>query len=196
MCEKTKQEKKLLKKMPDLTQSYGKKQIYFTDEMRYGTRTACKRRWSRQGRRPVYQVKIGYEWGYLFIALCPATADIFACYCSHLDKACFGYFLTEFDKHLQEQGLTSPVLLIGDKATAHQGSLLPDSLHWQPLPTACPELNPVERFFEELRKMLANRIFEDKGQIEKCLTFWLNTYQKQPNQIMQLTQFTWFNYAV
>lgn len=182
--------------MPDLTQSYGQKQVYFTDEMRYGTRTACKRRWSRQGRRPVCKVKIGYEWGYLFVALCPATADLFACYCSHLDKACFAYFSQEFDKHLQAKAIASPVLLIGDKATAHQGSLLPESIHWQSLPTACRELNPVERFFEELRKVLANRVFEDKGQVEQCLTFWISDYQKQPEQLSQLINFNWLNYAI
>lgn len=196
MCEKTKQEKKPLKKMPDLQEVYGKKQIYFTDEMRYGTRTASKRRWSRQGRRPVCQVKIGYEWSYLFVAIAPATADLFACYCSHLDKACFQYFIQEFEQHLQGQGITSPVLLIGDKATAHQSSLLPDNIHWQSLPTACPELNPVERFFEELRKILANRIFADKHQVEQCLSFWINDYQQYPDQIIQLTNFNWFDYAL
>ena len=164
--------------------------------MRYGTRTATKRRWTRQGRRPVCKVKIGYAWGYLFVALCPATGELFACYCSHLDKACFAYFVTEFDKHLQAQGLNSAVLLIGDKATAHQESLLPDSIHWQSLPTACPELNPVERFFEELRKLVANRIFENKEQIEQCLSFWIHEYQKQPDNLIQLTQFAWLNYAI
>jgi transposase len=181
--------------MPDWQQAYTQKQIYFTHEMRYGTRTASKRRWSRQGRRPVCKVKIGYEWGYLFVALCPATADLFACYCSHLDKACFKYFTQEFSTHLQEKAITSPVLLIGDKATAHQTSLLPDSIHWHSLPTACPELNPVERFFEELRKILANRIFEDKNQVEQCLTFWINDYQKQPDTLIQLTQFAWLYHA-
>jgi transposase len=195
MYERIKQEKKPLKKMPDLQQTYGKEQIYFTDEMRYGTRTAAKRRWSRQGRRPVCKVKIGYEWGYLFLALCPANGDLFACYCSHLDKACFKYFTQEFSTHLQAKAITTSVLLIGDKATAHQQSLLPDRIHWQSLPTACPELNPVERFFEELRKVLSNRIFEDKSQVEHCLTLWLNQYQKQPDRLIQLTQFAWLNYA-
>lgn len=182
--------------MPDLTQSYGKEQIYFTDEMRYGTRTAAKRRWTRQGRRPVCQVKIGYEWAYLFVAICPATADLFACYCSHLDKACFEYFTQEFDNHIKAKAIDATVLLIGDKATAHQESLLPDTMHWQSLPTACPELNPVERFFEELRKILSNRIFENKGQIEQCLTFWITDYQKHPDTIIQLTNFSWINYAI
>jgi hypothetical protein len=197
MCEKIKQGQKSLKKMPDLQQNYGKKHIYFTDEMQLdlkrsnGTRTASKRRWSRQGRRPVCKVKIGYEWGYLFVALCPASGDLFACYCSHLDKACFGYFMQEFTTHLQAKAMSSSILLIGDKATAHQQRLLPAGIDWQSLPTACPELNPVERFFEELRKVIANRIFEDKNQIEQCLSFYINQYQIQPEQIIQLTQFTW-----
>ena len=182
--------------MPDLLQSYGKEQTYFTDEMRYGTRTACKRRWTRQGSRPVCKVKIGYEWGYLFVALCPANGDVFACYCSHLDKACFQYFMQQFAIHLQAKAIASSILLIGDKATAHQQSLLPAGIDWQSLPTACPELNPVERFFEELRKILANRIFENKGQIEQCLTFWINDYQKHPHTIIQLTNFSWINYAI
>jgi hypothetical protein len=72
------------------------------------------------------------------VAICPATADLFACYCSHLDKACFEYFTQEFDQHIQAKGIQATVLLIGDKATAHQQSLLPDTMHWQSLPTACP----------------------------------------------------------
>ncbi len=97
---------------------------------------------------------------------------------------------------MQAKATASPVLLIGDKATAHQASLLPAGIHWQSLPTACPELNPVERFFEELRKLVANRVFQDKRHIEECLTFWINDYQHQPEHIIQLTQFTWLNYAL
>lgn len=87
-------------------------------------------------------------------------------------------------------------MLIGDKATAHQPGLLPDPMDWQSLPTACPELNPVERFFEEMRKILANRVFENKYQVEECLSFWIKQYQKQPDQLSRLTNFSWFNYAI
>jgi len=51
------------KKVPSLQAEYEKEQIYFEDEMRYGTRTECKRRWTRQGKRPTCKVKIGYKWG-------------------------------------------------------------------------------------------------------------------------------------
>ena len=67
--------------------------------------------------------------GYLFVAITPATADLFACYYSHLDKACFQYFIQEFTIDLQVKAINSPVLLISDKATAHQASMLPAGIH-------------------------------------------------------------------
>lgn len=163
--------------------------MYYTDEMRYGTRTESKRRWTRQGHRPQCKVKIGYEWGYLYVAICPTTGDMFSCFASHLDKDCFSYFVNEFKAHLQEQGIEQTVLLIGDGATAHQARLMPEGIDWLKLPTACPELNPVERFFEELRKVLANRIFESKQLVEECLHFWIHDWEKRPNDIRKLTNF-------
>ena len=73
--------------------------------MRYGTRTHSKRRWTRQGHRPVCQVKLGYQWGYLYVAICPFTGDIFAMFFSHLDKACFATFLQHLQAHLRQKGL-------------------------------------------------------------------------------------------
>jgi transposase len=157
--------------------------------MRYGTRTHCKRRWTRQGRRPVCQVKLGYEWGYLYAAICPFDGDGFAMFFSHLDKSCFAVFLEQLQVHLQQQG-KEKVLLIGDGATAHTAqNWQVCGLDWQRLPTACPELNPVERFFQELRKSTANRVFDNKLQIEVLLSKRMTVYLSQPQQIQQLTLF-------
>lgn len=164
--------------------------------MRYGTRTATKRRWGRQGHRPTCSVKIGYEWGYLYVALCPHQGDIFALYCSHLDAACFTFFMEAFQEYLSENHIKEKVLLMGDGATAHSRKAIPENVQWHRLPTACPELNPVERFFEELRKIIANRVFATKKEIEDCLTFWIQQYQKQPEAIIQLTKFTWIKDAI
>ena len=59
---------------------YGKEQVYFEDEMCYGTRTECKKRWTRQGKRPTCKVKIGYEYGWLYVAICLQTGDMIACF--------------------------------------------------------------------------------------------------------------------
>ena len=44
-------------------------------------------------------------------------------------------------------------LFIADGATAHKAELFDkEKLVFERLPAACPELNPVERFFKEILK--------------------------------------------
>lgn len=162
--------------------------------MRYGTPTHCRRRWTRQGHRPVCQVKLGYEWGYLYGAICPFTTDMFALFLSHLDKQCFAYFLAQFQLHLQAKGIEK-VLLIGDGATAHTSQQWPEQplIQWQKLPTACPELNPVERFFEELRAKTSNKVFQDKQQVENYISPLILNYYDHPQLIKSLTMFPYLS---
>ncbi len=165
--------------------------------MRYGTRTHCRRRWSRKGRRPVCKVKIGYKWAYLYVALCPYTGDVFACLLSHLNKVCFDIFIKEFKKHLIKEEIIThhdKLLIIGDGASAHQKQLVEKyGLEWEKLPAACPELNPVERFFEELRKFTANEVFEDIEQIENLIDKLVNEYICNPTAVCKLTLFPYLN---
>ncbi|MEO0340390.1 MAG: transposase [Bacteroidota bacterium] len=167
-------------------------QVYFTDEMRYGTRTHSKQRWTVQGDRPVCPVHIGYQWGYLYVALCPFSGDIFSMLFTHLDKACFACFLEHLQTHLRKhQRLLNEVLLIGDGATAHTAQDWTDvaNLVWKKLPTACPELNPVERFFQELRRKTSNRVFTKKEEVEKLLSNLMQEYMNQPEKVCSLTLF-------
>jgi len=173
--------------MPVLREPYGA-DTYFTDEMRYGTRTHCRRRWSRQGVRPTCRVRLGYEWGYLCVAICPFTGDMFSMLLTHLDRDCFSEFVRQLQEHLKEKGIAR-ALLIGDGATAHtsQHWREHEQIEWVRLPTACPELNPVERFFEELRKNMSNRVWENKQQVEQLLQRLVEEYRQKPQQVSQLT---------
>ena len=139
------------------------------------------------------RVKLGYEWGYLYVALCPFTGDLFALFLSHLDKDCFRFFLGQLQAHLRKKGIAK-ALLIGDGASAHtsqdwQGG----EVDWEKLPTACPELNPVERFFEQLRAGTANRVFDSKQQVEQLLENLITEYQHQPQAVMQLTLYPYIS---
>ena len=118
---------------------------------------------------------------------------LFAMFFSHLDKICFAVFLEQLQRHVSQQE-KEKVLLIGDGATAHTSQDWQTcEFDWQRLPTACPELNPVERFFEELRKSTANRVFDNKLQIEELLSKLMTAYVSQPQQIKQLTLFPYMN---
>ncbi len=156
-----------------------------------------KRRWTPEGHRPQCPVKIGYEYGYLYCALCPMTGDLFCLLLPSMEKVCFEKFAREFIKHLRsrQSDCAAVTLMILDGAGAHQENVLAaDSrLRIEKLPAASPELNPVERFFEELRKELANQVFEDIQAIEAKLEEILKKYWEQPNRIKQLTFFPYIN---
>lgn len=172
--------------------------------MRYGTRSSFKRRWTPLGHRPECRVKIAYEFGYLYAAICPFSGDLFALLLPSMKKECFKIFVEQFERHLVRQP-TEPepeagaeraeTLLIVDGAGSHQESVLSANsrLRLEKLPAACPELNPVERFFQELRKELANEIFESVTAIEEKIQELLKRYWESPQLLVQLTNYPYIN---
>jgi len=170
---------------------------YFTDEMRYGTRTHCKKRWTVQGDRPVCPVKLGYDWAYLYVALCPFSGDVFAMLFTHLDKACFNEFLKGLAAHLEGRGVQGKTLLVGDGATAHtsQDWGAHPAVDWLRQPTACPELNPVERFFQELRRH-TGKLFHTLEEIEDKIVDLVNEYIGQPEKVSSLTLYPYIKHPV
>jgi len=47
------------------------------------------------------------------------------------------------------------------------------------LPPYSPELNPVERYFEEMRRATANQIFTTMDDLEKRLTDTINSWSNE-----------------
>jgi transposase len=153
--------------------------------MRVGTRTELGRKWGPQGHRPLAPIHIGYSFVHLFVALAPLTGYVFAMFLPALNKACFRLFCQEL-----AQELSQPTLLVVDRATAHQAGLMAGTqLVLAHLPTACPELNPVERFFEELRRQLKSRVFETLEQAQASVELILQTYFEEPDRVIELTAY-------
>lgn len=157
--------------------------------MRFGTRTELKRKWTPSGYRPKAPVKIGYAFAYLYLAACPYNGEVFAMFLPYMNKDCFKLFTEQL-----AQTLPAPTLVIADKATTHQSSLLANTnIVLQHLPTACPELNPVERVFKEIRRKLANRVFHSLQQAEHVLTKVLEAFINQPTTITSLTNYDYLS---
>jgi len=158
--------------------------------MRSGTRSISKRRWTPAGHRPVCKVKLGYEFTYLYCALAPALGSLICLLLPDMSKACFALFMDHFKHQTRALHHHWPVVLIADKAGAHQkGVCQSRGIALEHLPRGCPELNPVERFFEELRKELANHIFEDLKHLEIYLSKKLKIYWQHPELIIQLCHY-------
>lgn len=166
------------------------------DEMRAGTRTQCKRRWTSKGRRPVCRVKLGYAFTYLYAAIAPATGKLIALLLPDMTKESFALFVAHFKKETKALHGTHSVVLIADGAASHQRSVCEQrGIAFEQLPTACPELNPAERFFEELRKELSNRVFATIRQLENYLCNVLKKYFDHPDRLVQLCYYPYIRNA-
>jgi transposase len=77
--------------------------------------------------------------------------------------------------------------MILDGAGSHQQNAVGEnsSLHLEKLPSACPELNPLERFFQELRRELSNQVFETIEEMSRRYSFCLPRYWNEPNTVIR-----------
>lgn len=167
---------------------YADEEIEFEDEMRLGTRTELGRKWSPIGKRPSGKQKIGYEYLYLYVSLKPFTGELFAMFLPRLNKECFGIFTKERSRTIKNK-----LLMIADGATAHNSEA--EKIKLAKLPAYSPETNPVERFFEELRRELEFCVFESLDEAESHLTKVLKKYYEQPELVKSLTLYPYIKYA-
>ena len=119
------------------------------DESRLGLHLPVRRRLTGYGVKPVQVVEPLYESYWLYAAVEPTTGDAFWWELPRLDADCFALFLDKFAQHYAES-LTSVLL---DQAPAHvaQRVAVPENVILMWLPAYSPELNPVERLWEDLK---------------------------------------------
>jgi len=148
----------------------GAYELLFGDEMRYGLISNFRRSWSKVGERTVIDSQKSFDNRYLFSAVSPLSGSSF-----HLsgiegfDAEAAHTFLIELKKEYPDK----LVILAWDNAPCHRPKVHREipGLIVLFLPPYSPQLNPCERFFEELRKATANTIFntieEQQAMIEK-----------------------------
>lgn len=168
-----------------MSADFGYADILYADELRAGTRTDLGRKWGPSGHRPASPVKIGYESVYLYLALCPFTGNGFAAFLPKLNGAFFAWFLEQINGDLAR-----PTLLVADGAKAHKAEYFENThMVFSKLPPACPELNPVERVFLEVRRGLKHRVFSCLEEAQGCLKRALEELFCEVGKIVSLSCF-------
>jgi transposase len=111
-----------------------------------------------------------------------------------MDSLCFGTFL----EHLGEAYAEHHLVVVQDAAPSHTSRqiTLPENVSLLRLPSYSPELNPVERWFQEFRRALSNRIFETVKLLQGALTETLEPYWKDHVRLQRLAGFSWWVEAV
>lgn len=155
------------------------------------------RRWTAKGIRPEGRQNIGYEYGYLYAAVNPSSGRAFGLILPSMTVESMTVFIREFRFWLETGGeAESDTLLILDGAGSHRSEKVDyGEIDKQVLPPYSPELNPVERFFQELRRELKNKVYQTYEEVEKAVEELFKKYLARPEAIKQLTNFHWLHTA-
>jgi transposase len=165
------------------------------DEARFGLINWHKRRrYCPKGFRPPYIVRRADEWSYLYAAVDPTSGESLCAYLPGVDSGCLEKFL----EHLGEAYSDHHVVVVLDGAPSHRSKEIsyPQNVTLLGLPSYSPELNPVERWFQEFRRALSNMSFETIELLQEALTQALEPYWEEPARLQRLTGYSWWVEAV
>jgi transposase len=159
------------------------------DELRYGTRTIQGKKWMSKGHRPTSPMKYGYKYNYLFQATQPSSGKTFEMFLPNMSGECFKIFLKNFSQSHPNQ------TMIMDNAGCHHVGWMeteekPDTTIIY-LPPYSPDFNPQERIFQEIKKPLKGKIFNDLKSIEKIIMNKIKEFEQSPQTVKDLTAWKW-----
>ena len=168
--------------------------VFAMDEARFGLKVTHRRLWCPFGSRPPWPHEHQYQWFWLYAAVEPVSGTCVVLFLPHVDGICFQRFLEEVRQHTG----SDTVGLVLDNSGSHTSG----KVHWPggiekiALPPYSPELNPAERWFEALRRIFANAIFDTLEDLEAALTEALRPYWQIPAKLQRLVGYPWWCHAV
>ena len=144
------------------------------------------------GIRPKWTTKLCYDFGYLYVAIEPLRGDLIAAFLPDMTPESHQAFLD-----IVADEVEAGIALYQDQAGTHRAEevISASHVHIRDIPPYSPELNPCERFFEELRKKIANTVFTSLEEIEAVLTDALRHYWDNPELLTRLTAYSWIRKA-
>lgn len=166
----------LLARASGFLKKYKKFSFWCFDETRIGLHTISRRKITLSGVKPVGKKQMSFQYFWLYGAVEPRGGRSFFFEFCHLDTICFEAYLKQFSQAYPQELLIVQV----DNAPSHQSEQLelPENVILLFQPPYCPEVNPIERFWEYVKEFLAWNIFgnleELRIKVEKILASLTN----------------------
>lgn len=148
--------------------------LFCQDESRLGLMPITRRRITLSGVKPIQQQRPAYQSYYLYGAVEPKTGDRFFLERESLDSDGFQEFLDRFADRFPQ----SLNVLVLDNGRFHKAKSLsiPDNVRLVFLPPYSPELNPVERLWQDLKDHIAFHLHQTLSALKKRVQEKLQSY--------------------
>jgi len=150
-----------------------KSQVFFFDEGRFGLQPQIGRCWSLRGKKTSSIVKPGYKNFYVYSSVSPLNGNSFSLFLPLANTEVMSLYLQELSLAFNNQNL----LIIMDQAGWHRAKdlVIPKNIQIEFLPPYSPELNPVERLWQWLRRHVCrNKLFHSEeelmNELQRALT--------------------------
>jgi transposase len=166
--------------------------VFSPDDSRLGLLTGRRRRRTAYGVQPVGSVQHVFEWFYVYGAVAPTTGERFFLELPYLNADTFQLFVNAFAQAFPD----SLNILLLDHSGAHTAQRIrwPENIRYVWLPPYCPELNPIERVWRDLKDDLAWQQFPNMDAQQDYVGQLLQAYDAATLQ--SLTRYTYLVEAI
>ena len=164
--------------------------LWAQDESRFGLHTVLRRRLTLPRVKPVCPFEQSFENFWLCGAVQPNTGECFVLELPATDTDCLQLFVDQFAAtHAQDPGEVQVLLM--DNGGAHRAKALrwPERVVPVYLPSYCPELNPIERWWRELKDAVANTLFGTLDTLRARVDAELAAWHHDPVRLCSLTSY-------
>lgn len=164
--------------------------LWAQDESRFGLHTIARRRLTLRGVKPVCPFEPAYENFWLCGAVQPNSGENFILELSAMDGECLQIFLDQF-AHAHAQNPAEVHVLLMDNSGPHRAKKLRWPARVVPvyLPSYCPELNPIERWWWELKSAVASQVYGSLDALRARLDAELAAWNHGPERLCSLTSY-------
>jgi len=133
-----------------------------------------------------------FEYRYLYTCVSPMTGESFSFVMVDMTTESVNLFLEKFSKYIGKR----EAIVIMDNASSHRSKRLrvPDNIQIVYLPPYSPELNPVERVFEDIKKHLKNKLFYLIEELEDAVCKIVDSFT--PQALKKLTFYPYIREAL
>jgi transposase len=159
------------------------RKVFFFDESRFGLKPTLGRCWARKGVRVSAAVNPSYKNFYVYSSVSPSTGEPFHLFLPNVNTEMMNIYIREMAAAYAE----SEIMLVMDQAGWHKSKKLevPQNIHFHLLPPYSPELNPVEKLWQWLKRHICrNRLFSSEDELMDALAIELS--ELEPHRLKNL----------